>query len=727
MRRLVLAAMLWYTAAAAAPTIKTPNFFAERNYPNQGVFVMVADVNGDKIPDVITLVNGSPISITTLLGNGKGALRAGPTTTTNWTNNISPPVGVALDLNGDGITDLVFTGLPLEGPSGIGVCFGNGDGTFQAPVPYAVPDSLESIVAGDFNGDGIPDVALPGGNGIWLLTGKGGGVFNPAVLIPVPNSATNKAPLLAADFNGDGKLDLVVGWAPAGTGGKLLGFAVLFGNGDGTFQTPVVYPTANYPRWMATGDLNGDGHLDIVINTSESIGPSNLSIYLNNGSGGFAAPTQTVLTCYSFAIADVNGDGFPDLVSDEGYISLGLGNATFAPEISYPGVALGVPYSKVVPADLRNQGLIDLVFLSGVDVTVLLNEGGGTFEDGVLTALPNSSSCGAAADFNGDGIPDLAVATSQGVTILFGTGKGNAPFTIGPSFAQSSAGCPVAADLNGDGIQDLLVESLSPGTVTVYLGHGDGTFSMSSVIPFTPNFTLTYNFVVADFNHDGKLDVADSSNQLALGNGDGTFQALVPIYPSLPAPGYMTWIAAGEINNDGYTDLVYVAGNFGTGIYVLLNDQHGGFTLSTIPGIPLSYFVSVVLADLNGDGKLDAIVQMVAGLHGSASDIYLGNGKGGFKLVQSAISYSGVRPTLPQIGDVNGDGVPDLLFLVNAIQILLGKGDGTFLNPGLSFGPAGNQVLLENLHGQPSSAGKPDLVAPGVLGNSVAVLVNLTR
>jgi hypothetical protein len=435
----VLLSILGCSAVAAAD-ITPPKFLARRDYPGGGT-VVVADIDGDKIPDVVVL-NGN---INTLLGNGSGTFRTGPTTSIGW-GDIK--AGVPIDFNGDGVTGLVIDGGPSgeEIPSGIGVCFGKRRWHVQAPVFYQTgSDSLlGDLAVGDFNGDGIADVVLAGESGIWLFFGKGGGVFSPGVLIPVSNEATESQAVIAADFNGDGKLDLAVGYYlfPPGEGG----FIVLLGNGNGTFQPPVFYSVpSSYVRWMAAGDLNGDGYPDLVVNLEEVLG--DLLIFPNNRSGGFSAPTEAPLTCLDFAIADVNGDGILDLVSDLGYVSLGLGDATFAPPVYYPIENAGDSYN-VVPADLRKKGLTDLVFVTNAAVSVLLNEGKGTFEDGIWTSVLGSGNCGAAADFNGDGKEDLAVPITEGITVLFGTGKASAPFTTGPSLALSGAGCPITGDLS---------------------------------------------------------------------------------------------------------------------------------------------------------------------------------------------------------------------------------------------------------------------------------------
>src|ERR1019366_8694387 len=155
--------------------------------------------------------------------------------------------------------------------------------------------------------------------------------------------------------------------------------------------------------------------------------------------------------------------------------------------------------------------------------------------------------------------------TPTGVSILLGTGHALHPFQSGADLALLNAGCAVTGDLNGDGIPDLLVPS--SGTVVAYLGNGDGTFTQKSTTA-----TPTGGFLaLGDFNHDGKLDFATSGKLLALGNGDGTFQAPVQIAQDLGTG--VTNIAAGDLNGDGWPDLVLTY-QFSSYIYVLLNNQH---------------------------------------------------------------------------------------------------------------------------------------------------------
>jgi hypothetical protein len=692
MKILILGLLCWATLTAA---IKPPVFFARRDYSEVGGFSTVADVNGDGVPDIVVMTG---FGIYTFLGKGDGQFRAGPMT--NPGNELGVAQTIPIDLNGDGKVDLIIA----QG-NGFEVCFGNGDGTFQQGTLYG-PGYSGYLAVGDFNGDGIPDVISDGYGGLYFYAGKGGGTFNSGVLTAVnPSQAIANAPLAVGDFNGDGKLDVVVAFRPLGA---QQGFVVLFGTGNGTFQPAVFYGGygSGAPTWFAVADVDGDGSPDLVT--------AGATVYLNNGHGQFSPISKVSLPGPQVAIGDVNGDGIPDLVSSQGYVALGLGNAKFGRAHQYP-VEGSLAYYTVVLADLRKNGRLDIVTSQNGGLSVLLNDQDKAFIDGVFTSVPGSGNCAAGGDFNKDGNLDLAVPTTNGIVVLLGTGKSSKPYTTGETVSLSGPGCPISGDVNGDGIPDLLEGATSLGGVGVYLGQGDGTFLLASVIPFSP----AGNMVFGDFNHDGRIDVATSSNQCALGNGDGTFQAPVPIVAN-PPTGF-SWIASGDVNNDGFTDLV--ASSTGAYAYLLLNNKQGGFTLSEIDNADFAP-TAVGLADLNKDGNLDLVV--TTGV--STADVLLGNGQGGFASRQKNIPYPSFDSLPPQIGDVNGDGIPDLVLPGDGtIGIALGVGNGTFYTPfAIGGGPGLGQVLLQNLHGQSANAGLSDLVAPDSSGG-VFTFANLTQ
>jgi hypothetical protein len=216
--------------------------------------------------------------------------------------------------------------------------------------------------------------------------------------------------------------------------------------------------------------------------------------------------------------------------------------------------------------------------------------------------------------------------------------------------------------------------------VDAYLNNGDGTFSLKSS---TPGSTGIGAVTLGDFNRDGKVDFATTGNSLALGNGDGTFQTPVPLMVTPPPSGFNN-IAAGDLNNDGWPDLVLTSGaEFEAAIYILLNDQHGGFTQSSFNPCKKAFTLGcnpseVILADVNGDGNLDLVVGQVS-VGGVV--VYLGDGKGGFTQSQGLADVL-AAPGAVMVADLNGDGIPDIgLMEAGTLGIFLGKGNGTFAVP----------------------------------------------
>src|SRR5215472_722192 len=342
------------------------------------------------------------------------------------TGSGSQPTSVGVgDFNGNGKLDLAVADFVTDN---VTIFLGNGNGTFQAGVNYAVQSAPDSVIVSDFDGDGKLDVVVRnnGSNSVSILLGNGDGTFQAA-----RNFATGNSPNFqtAGDFNGDGKLVLAV----ANGGDNTV--SILLGNGDGTFQPRVDYPCGPSPAGVAAGDFNRDGKLDLVV--TNYLGANTVSILLGNGDGTFQPPVSyaTGATPVFVATGDFNRDGKLDLAVTNGSDStvsvlLGNGDGTFQPHVDY---AVGASPWMVASADIDADGKLDLAVANwgGVAVSVLRGNGDGTFQSANNFGAGNGPLWVAFADFNGDGRIDLAVPkySDAAVAILLQDGS----ITLSPS------------------------------------------------------------------------------------------------------------------------------------------------------------------------------------------------------------------------------------------------------------------------------------------------------
>ena len=481
-----------------------------------------------------------------IFGGASYGLLPGFYSGSNYYNSIP---SVFADLNGDGVIDIVTANLD-NAPGTVSVLFGRGDGGFKPAFPLAVGPQPTCVAVGDFNGDGIPDIAAFGSGSygstvytLYILLGKGGGAFAPAISQTITQNLTF---LTAADVNGDGKDDLI----GAGYGQ----IAIFPGTSSGIAPTPILTTCDNGSSRLAAADLDGDGKIDLI---QYGRSTTNTSTY--------------VTTVYSPAIF------------------YGLGNGTFKP--AQP-LATVFPPTALTVYDMNHDGKPDIVTASASDVEVVLNAGRGTFYQPTAYASANTSAnVIAVADLNGDGRPDIAVVTGASYS---GTGytlntlvSNNGAYQSATSYLLSANTANIyLGDTNGDGKPDLV--TVDNANATFFPGNGNGNFNA----PLRNN--LTNLQAVMDFTGDSKPDALSyngSNLQVNPGVGDGTF-----------GPGSVTTtgisinaITVGDFNKDSKPD-VAALGGVGTGVTlgIFIGNGDGSFTLSqtyTIPGATTAFAV----------------------------------------------------------------------------------------------------------------------------------------
>jgi len=653
----------------------------------------------------------------------------------------NPPYIVAADVNGDGLPDVIVNGPGLTNSVAIAILYGQADGTLAAPQQVAVPFLPNTLVVGDVDGNGTPDiVSISDDNSnsttVSTLAGDGHGNFQPAVTQQTfPGSYPGPAYLV--DLNGDGKLDLLLNVQQiSGTANSLLWLQ----NTGGAFAPPTTLATT-WTNNFAVADFNGDGKPDIVyISENATTGTQTMHILINQGSGQFKDQVVAGMNGVAgvpYAI-DFDLDGIPDLVievtSDGGsqiYSFKGNGDGSFT-QVS----SVTANVTQLVVGDFDHDGFPDLAGPGGnepAELVYLFGDGHGNFTP--QNVVGPAGQYAAVGDFNGDGIPDVVVPDEDGF-VLLSLGRKNrnfpSPFALFPKTVTAVS----TGDITGNGLQDILVggDYVQSISATDFVNQGNGTFQLGADVDpssfmladltgkgvadliggydnleiwpnnGTVNFSSspitfsqqTSDIAVVDMDGDGYPDIVSGTGQIFYGNGSYQF---TPV--TVASSGFGPYVI-GDFNGDGKLDIATAYGTF-------LNTGNRTFQQVTNSNLPLLNGVVAVVGDFNGDGKDDVALN----LPGDPSiGIYYSNGDGTFYL--ATVLDAGQEPAVMVAGDFNGDGKADLavgLLSSQVVALLFNAGGGQFTRAFSASGTLAIAMTASDLN----HTGKPDLV----IGNFV--------
>ncbi|MGE0588004.1 MAG: FG-GAP-like repeat-containing protein [Cyclobacteriaceae bacterium] len=567
--------------------------------------------------------------------------------------------------------------------------------TFQKVPIVSMPSTPQELTKGDFNNDGLMDLAGINFNGlanqqVTLLLNSGSGTFSGSNKRNFA-SRRNTIDVAVGDFNEDGNLDIIT-VSQENTDAVSL----LLGDGAGNLAAPVFFGAGDTPQGIDVGDLNKDGHLDVLVTNR---GTPDVYIFLGNGTGGFSAPTIIAITnVWDIAVADFNGDSNPDFAvtvnvpSFSANVDIRFGDGTGTTFAAGPIITGFSGTSDIIAVHLDDDTDIDILAGSGYS----LNDGTGNFAARViLTQTENEYTV---ADINNDTHPDI-IANDQNqnranARIFLGNGAGS--FTLLAKFEANVLFRGLeAVDVNGDSFLDIVgVGGNSSPSADILLGDGTGYFP--NAITKYPTPADPRDMAKGDFNEDGEIDVAlchSASNivTIYLGQGGGRFNKTATNHATGSFP---SSIKVFDYNSDTHLDLVTLNQSSGS-VTVLTGAGDGSFTALGNFNVTAIAGSRMETADFNNDNIPDLTV---SGYSNNFVSVMIGTGTGFNAPVTSAVSE-----TISEIkaADFDGDGNIDLAAAFNNINrmvLLTGNGAGLFAESATQYPSAGSFFLVEDIN-----------------------------
>jgi len=565
-----------------------------------GRSLAAGDLNGDSKLDLV----GGSFGLAVMLGNGDGTFQP----PIEYSTSVGITSLAAADLDGDGHVDVAAT---ADGVNAVQIYPGVGDGTLETPLPVVAGLALSHLAVADVGPSPYPDLVLVADGLVAVLIAEGDFHYQAAQDYQAEPEA-EAIGVTPADIDGDGATDLVV----TARGGPYIPVAaelVLLRNaGDGSFSPAGRYAVFDAPAAAATGDLDGDGRSDVVAGGG---GTLPVAVLLNTGDGRLEGQAIWTSASAPSAAGDVNEDGFLDLVHSGPWISLGGPGGRFEGAATQP-TARGVDEAGI--ADFDGDGHLDVVGNVGgygnpIQLLYYRGHGDGTFDEPVSFPAPgiaNSASGLIVGDLDGDTKLDVAVATWQSssftgqLTVFLGDGAGG--FTLSAAMAVNDAlvGGLAAADFDGDGVTDLASAGSKffdpDATLYVFLGRGNGTFDLPQTTDL--GVQTVGQMAAAEILQPGVADLVmglGNATVILPGNDDGSFDAPQTVV-GLPPRG----LAVADFDGDAVLD-------------VMIASDHGETFVKGLGGgawdEPVTYASSgpngrPVVGDYDRNGFLDTAV-----------------------------------------------------------------------------------------------------------------------